>query len=798
MCGIAGFITERARIPRRCRGCSRASPTAALTARACGTGSRGGWQVALGHRRLSIIDVAGGAQPMENADGDVVITYNGEVYNFMRAARGAGAARATGSGRAATPRSILQQFEQHGVGGIAALDGMFAFAIWEARDAAADAGARPRRHQAALLRRARRRRHRVRVRAVRAARPRRRRPRAVDRRAGVVLLLRLRPPAARRSCARCASCRPATRSSGRTATSGCRARTGRCRAPAPGARASPTPSWRPSCGRTSSRVGRRRSWSPTCRSASSCRAASIRRASPRRRVAAGGRMKAFSIGFEDATFDEIDATRAWWPSGSTSSGSPRRCTSATCWTSWTPRSTSIDEPLADPSFLPTFLLSRLAARHVKVVVGGDGGDELWGGYPTYRAHRLRRASTRRVPGWIRKHVVGARRRAGCRSTIATRAWSGSCAGSRSAGTTTWSPATCAGCPASTCPTWRARSRRAKGCGRRRWRRRCPRPTTRLQRILALDFSTYMPGSVLTKVDRASMAHGLEVRPPLLDDALVEWAFSLPSRYKLRRGAGKYLLKLAARGQDPRRDHRPAQEGVRHPAGGLAARAAHGPHRGGGRAIAGLRSRHPRRRRVRGWNRRPPGQAAPITASRCGRCSCWITGSAVTRQLPRPPRTAWPTDEDRKTAQGSPDRFGYEWATYSAILPESQRPAGTLARADDARQLRGKRVMDVGCGMGRNPYWYVEAGADVGAGRRHGRRQPGGRAQEPGAVRQRARREGLGARAGSAGARHLRSRHLHRRAAPPGRARERAAADVELRRARAAIWCCGATRRKATG
>src|SRR4029079_7334705 len=80
----------------------------------------------------------------------------------------------------------------------------------------------------------------------------------------------------------------------------------------------------------------------------------------------------------------------------------------------------------------------------------------------------------------------------------------------------------------------------------------PLPETEdwLQRILALDFATYMPGSVLTKVDRASMAHGLEVRPPLLADRMIDRAFALPSRYKLRRGSGKYLLKLAARGKIP--------------------------------------------------------------------------------------------------------------------------------------------------------------------------------------------------------------------------------------------------------
>jgi len=78
----------------------------------------------------------------------------------------------------------------------------------------------------------------------------------------------------------------------------------------------------------------------------------------------------------------------------------------------------------------------------------------------------------------------------------------------------------------------------------------PETDDSLQRILALDFSTYLPGSVLTKVDRASMAHGLEVRPPLLDDRMVDRAFALPSRYKLRRGSGKFLLKLAARGKIP--------------------------------------------------------------------------------------------------------------------------------------------------------------------------------------------------------------------------------------------------------
>jgi asparagine synthase (glutamine-hydrolysing) len=77
----------------------------------------------------------------------------------------------------------------------------------------------------------------------------------------------------------------------------------------------------------------------------------------------------------------------------------------------------------------------------------------------------------------------------------------------------------------------------------------------LSEIQALDFCTYLPGSVLAKVDRASMAHGLEVRPALLDDDLVDFALALPSRFKVRGAmrafARKALLKRAAAGYVPR-------------------------------------------------------------------------------------------------------------------------------------------------------------------------------------------------------------------------------------------------------
>jgi len=68
------------------------------------------------------------------------------------------------------------------------------------------------------------------------------------------------------------------------------------------------------------------------------------------------------------------------------------------------------------------------------------------------------------------------------------------------------------------------------------------------------------------------------------------------------------------------------------------------------------------------------------------------------------------EQDERTSKGSPDRFGYEWSTYSSILPESRGQLERWLGPTTLASFRGKRVMDVGCGMGRNPYWYVEAGA----------------------------------------------------------------------------------------
>ena len=164
----------------------------------------------------------------------------------------------------------------------------------------------------------------------------------------------------------------------------------------------------------------------------------------------------------------------------------------------------------------------------------------------------------------------------------------------------------------------------------------------LQRILALDFSTYMPGSVLAKVDRASMAHGLEVRPPLLDDTLVDWAFSLPSRYKVRRTRGKHLLKLAARGKIPDEIIDRPKKGFGIPLaswlrGPLRPRieevVARSPVWGTG--LLGREVFEPGTASIR------RGAATPASPS--GRCWCWIIGSAAITVLPHMAETDARTD-----------------------------------------------------------------------------------------------------------------------------------------------------------
>jgi asparagine synthase (glutamine-hydrolysing) len=211
----------------------------------------------------------------------------------------------------------------------------------------------------------------------------------------------------------------------------------------------------------------------------------------------------------------------------------------------------VDEPLGDASILPTFLLSRFTRQSVTVALSGDGGDELFAGYPTYRAHRLARWY-RRLPAALRRAAVEPLVRA---LPLSDRYLSLDFAANRFI-------AGAALPPMERHVTWmgsllgddknRLLSPELRcelqgddefASARQVWDE-CDTDDA-LGRLLHLDMRTYLQDDILTKVDRASMAHSLEVRVPLLDHHVVEFAAALPSEWKLQGGQGKVLFKQVA-------------------------------------------------------------------------------------------------------------------------------------------------------------------------------------------------------------------------------------------------------------
>ena len=207
----------------------------------------------------------------------------------------------------------------------------------------------------------------------------------------------------------------------------------------------------------------------------------------------------------------------------------------------------LDEPIGDGSIVPTTMLSRFVRRHVTVALGGDGGDELFAGYPTYVAHKLADAigPLRRLAGAgrylaevlpvshdnfsfdfkLKKLLLGLDAPPDERNYVWLGAMPRAMVGEL-----------CGGDPDIYAA---ARARYAEGRG------------SHLERVLYQDVGLYMCHSVLAKVDRASMAASLEVRAPLLDTAFAEYAASLPIDLKLRGRVGKYILKQLAYRHLPR-------------------------------------------------------------------------------------------------------------------------------------------------------------------------------------------------------------------------------------------------------
>ena len=201
-----------------------------------------------------------------------------------------------------------------------------------------------------------------------------------------------------------------------------------------------------------------------------------------------------------------------------------------------------DEPFADTSHIPTFLVSEFARRHVKVVLSGDGGDELFGGYTWYAPLAMSEAMPLALAQWVvlRSISIALRHR--------NRALS---ARSHAAGLAArWDDVWTRDVMSQTVfPT----HDRQRMWGERRVTSfepggyfKPPSSTKGLNRAFHFDLTSFLPGDILVKVDRAAMAHGLETRAPFLDRDLVEFTLTIPAELKVRGGETKIVLREACR------------------------------------------------------------------------------------------------------------------------------------------------------------------------------------------------------------------------------------------------------------
>lgn len=264
-------------------------------------------------------------------------------------------------------------------------------------------------------------------------------------------------------------------------------------------------------------------------------------------------VKTFAIGFGDSSFDEsshaelvakhlgTEHNLAWF------SPQVARATLEDLWQ-------FLDEPIADASIVPTYFLSKMTREMVKVALAGEGGDELFGGYPTYQAHRLA-GVWRRVPAALRTKLIEPAIRnlpvsmnnlsfdykakrfiesANQDPLQRHLAWMGSLPLSEQVNLVR--------------PEVLALTREDEmlpdvllSGGHRR----ADYDEDVVSKIMKLDMITYLPDDLLVKSDRSSMAASLEVRLPFLAYPLVEFALSMPSSYKLRGMTTKYMLRKAA-------------------------------------------------------------------------------------------------------------------------------------------------------------------------------------------------------------------------------------------------------------
>jgi asparagine synthase (glutamine-hydrolysing) len=209
-----------------------------------------------------------------------------------------------------------------------------------------------------------------------------------------------------------------------------------------------------------------------------------------------------------------------------------------------------DEPFADSSAIPTYRVCELASRSVTVALSGDGGDESFAGYRRYRWHAYEQRVRGAVPQFLRGPLFGTLGR-----VYPKMDWAPKPLRARTTFQALAKPALEGYLDSVSILTGDLRrSLFSKGFNDElqgydpievlRRHSAAAQVEDPLSHVQYLDLKTYLPGDILTKVDRASMAHGLEVRVPILDYTFIEWVAKLPPQLKLAGREGKHIFKRA--------------------------------------------------------------------------------------------------------------------------------------------------------------------------------------------------------------------------------------------------------------
>jgi asparagine synthase (glutamine-hydrolysing) len=532
MCGIAGILNS---LERPVDAEDLAGMCAAMVHR--GPDDEGFYRsgaVGLGMRRLSIIDLETGRQPVHNEDGSIWAVFNGEIYNFKELRRDL-EARGHAFYTATDTETIVHLYEEHGERCAERMRGMFTFAVWDGRK------------QTLLLAR-----DRVGIKPLYYAVSGDRFLFASELKA----ILQV-PGVERRinwhafSHLATFMCTPATESiiDGIEKLEPAHVLT-----VSPGREPRLTRYWDLDCTSDHSRTEeeviaelrdlldesvRLHLVSDVPLGAflsggvdSSSVVATMARLTP-------GRIKTFSIGFKEADYDELPYARQVARELGTEHHElvlEPDVVGIVQELAW-----HLDEPFGDSSAIPTYMVSKLASEHVKVALSGDGGDELFAGYDRYRVEARERIYER-VLAPVRPLVRAAGRLSpqGMKGRNLLRHLS--LAGAeryldaatlfrRDEKAQLFHPDALARC--SGYDPWHDHAERLRGA-KGHW----------LSALQYLEVSSHLALDILTKVDRASMAHSLEARVPLLDHKLIEFAAAIPPGLKLRKDTTKYIFKRA--------------------------------------------------------------------------------------------------------------------------------------------------------------------------------------------------------------------------------------------------------------